>query len=95
MMTDDGFDGEGFVSDIEPQLVEFSELSHYIIRKQIKDMNIDLKSMTAREADVLIDKVGDALSSFFGKEGTKLVKRFMRKKLKKYAPIYFKRKYEP
>lgn len=94
-MVDDGFDGEEFLSDIEPHLVEFSELSHYIIRKQIKDLNIDVNNMTAREADVLIDNVGDALSSFFGKEGTKLVKRFMRKKLKKYAPRYFKRRYEP
>lgn len=94
-MANDGFDGEEFLSEIEPQLVEFSELSHYIIQKQIKDLDIDVKDMGAREADMLIDNVGDALSSFFGKKGTKLVKRFMRKKLKNYAPEYFKRRYEP
>lgn len=89
------FDGAKFISDILPKLIEFSEMSEYIIQKQMDERDIEEEEMSPEEADMLIEMITEALSSFFGENGTKLLRRVLRKKLREHAPDYFKSNYEP
>ena len=87
------FDSEGFITNMELHLSEFADIALMIMKKQMKDLDIEAKTMTPDQAEVLITNVTSALGSFVGEEGAVLLKNILVKDLRKYAPSYFTEKY--
>lgn len=60
-----------------------------IIKKQLEEIGITEDDITPELAEELISRIDEALGSFLGPEGGKLVHEIMIKELRRCAPEYF------
>ena len=91
-MSDD-FNSQAFVSVVEEKLSAIAEIYKMVLKKQMADLSISPETMTPEQAELVINKVTEALERFIGEEGAKFMKTNLRKDLRKLAPVYFKERY--
>lgn len=58
-----------------------------------RDLNLNARTMTPADAEVLMGRVAEALSSFLGSESERLLRGMLKKVLRKHAPQYYEEKY--
>jgi hypothetical protein len=62
-----------------------------IIKKQLQEIGVTEDNMTPELAEELIKRIDEALGSFLGPEGGKLIHEIMIKELRRCAPEYFEK----
>jgi hypothetical protein len=85
-------DSEGFLSTVESHLINLAPITKFIIKKQLKDLQLNRESMTPEQALVFIDKLTQALVMCLGNDGSQLARKMMLKELRTFAPKYFENK---
>jgi hypothetical protein len=61
-----------------------------IIKKQLQEVGATAETLTPEQAEEFIRRMEEALRSFLGPDGAKMVHRMMTKELRRFAPDYFK-----
>lgn len=62
-----------------------------IIKKQLLEIGVTEDNITPELAEELIKRIDEALGSFLGPEGGKLIHEIMIKELRRCAPEYFEK----
>jgi len=62
-----------------------------IIKKQLQEIGVTEDNITPELAEELIKRIDEALGSFLGPEGGKLIHQVMIKELRRCAPEYFEK----
>lgn len=86
-------DSVGFVDSVQKRLEPIAPvILPGIIKKQLEVVEATREDLTPEKAIKFIERMGMALKTFLGPEGTKMAHQMMMKEFRRCAPEYFERK---